>query len=108
MTLQQALTYLASGGAVVLGSAFVSWLGEKWQRYRDWDSPVGKQAVMVAVPLVLSLSAWAILHYVPPETLEDLSVPFGVAVATITGVLGNQIWHAQVNKKLAAPEPPKA
>lgn len=108
MTLQQALTYLASGGAVVLGAAFVSWLAEAWPRFRDWDSAGGKQLVMVGVCLVLSLGAWAILKYVPPEVLEDLSVPFGIAAATVAAVLGNQWFHANVNKKLSAPPAPPA
>lgn len=105
MTLQQALQYLISGGAVVLGAAFVSWLADAWPRFRDWDSPAGKQLVMVGVCLVLSLGAWAIQKYVPAATLEDLSVPFGIAVATIAAVLGNQWFHANVNKKLATPAP---
>lgn len=104
MTLQQALQYLMTGGAVMLGAAFVSWLAENAPPFQALSAGL-KQAAIVAVSLVLALGAWAILKYVPPATLEDLSAPFGIAATTIGALLASQWWHANVNKKLDAPDP---
>ncbi len=103
MSLQQALQYLASGGAVALGAAFVSWASENWPWFQQQSAGV-KQLFMVGVCLALSLGAWAVQTYVPAATLAQLAAPFGIAAATVAALLVNQAWHQLVNR--ANPEPP--
>lgn len=97
MTLQQALQFLASGGAVVLCAAFVSWAADNWPAFRALSTAV-KQSIMSGACLVLALGAWAVMTYVSAATLDSLAAPFGIAIATVSALLGNQAWHALINK----------
>lgn len=97
MTLQQALQFLASGGAVVLCAAFVSWAADNWPAFRALSTAV-KQSIMAGACLVLALGAWVVMTYVSAATLDSLAAPFGIALATVAALLGNQAWHALINK----------
>jgi hypothetical protein len=97
MNLQQALQFLASGGSIVVVAAFLSWSADNWPAFRALSTAI-KQTVMVVACLVLALGAWTIQAYVSPAVLVSLAAPFGIAITTVSALLGNQAWHALINK----------
>jgi putative flippase GtrA len=99
MTLQQALEYLAGPGAAVIAAVLLSFLATRWPWFESQSSDV-KRAVMIAVSALLGLAAWSVLHYAPPELLAQLEPIFALLFTIIAPILGNQLWHAEVNTRL--------
>ena len=97
------ITWLITGGAGILGGAFVSFLAEQWPAFGA-RSKKFKQWAMVGASVGLALAAWAIQKYVPAETLAALAEPFRVAVTAVLALLGTQAYHALVNKNLVRPK----
>jgi len=100
ITLSDALQWLTAGGAAVLGSMLSSYLGEHWAWFQK-KSTAFKRLAMPAVSGVLGLAAWAVMEYVPPETLDKLGEPFAAIAVAVAAALANQAYHALVNRKLA-------
>jgi len=98
--LQSVITWLITGGAGILGGAFVSFLAEQWPAFGARSKKV-KQWAMVGASVVLALAAWAVQKFVPPATLAALAEPFKVVVTAVLALLGTQTYHALVNKALA-------
>ncbi len=91
------LQWLAGGGGAVLAALWVSWWAEYAPHFQAQSAAV-KRAAMAAVCAALSVGAWAVLKYVPPETLSALAEPFRVVVIGLSALLTQQAWHATVNK----------
>ena len=96
--LSQVLTALASGAGLILLGPLFSWLAERWPAFQALDS-VAKRVVIGAACVVTSLAAWAVVTFVPPETLAALSEPFRVAVGALIMFVGSQWWHMGVQKQ---------
>ena len=71
LTLSGILVWFMTGGCVIA----ISWLAEQF----DWFAALStakKQLIQWGGSIVLGLGAWAVLKFVPPETLTMLEDPF--------------------------------
>jgi len=100
INLGDALQWLTAGGAAVLGSMLTSYLGEHWAWFQK-KKPAFKRIAMPATSGLIGLAAWAVVEYVPPETLDKLGEPFAAIAVAVAAALANQAYHALVNRKTA-------
>lgn len=84
MNFNEILTYLASGGAVVV----ISWLFERWAWFQTLTS--GKKEVLFTLAIFLmSAGAYATTTYVAPTVLAQIAPWFMLFVGAVgAGVLG--------------------
>lgn len=102
MTLTQILAWL-SGPTV--GSA-LSYLLDQWQPWKDWKPKEAlgfnlKAVIITAGSLLVGFGAWAVATTIPEATISQID-PYVSAAFPLLTLLGTQIWHALVNKRLAA------
>jgi len=88
MTLEQFLVWLIGGGSVIA----LFWLAEQSTWFQGL-SVVMKRLVMFGGSAILGLGALAVVTYVPPEVLEQLSPWFSIIAATFVSVFLNQAAH---------------
>lgn len=94
MDIYEFLAWLVSGGGSV---AVFSWFAERWPWFQALSSPQKFWSSMAA-SVALALGAWGVVSYVPPEILEQLSVPFSVVIGIVTIYLGKEGFHNQQKK----------
>lgn len=88
MTLEQFLVWLIGGGAII---AF-SWIMEQIDWFQTL-SPKAKRWLMFAGSAAIGLGALAVVTYVPPEVLAQLSPWFTIVAAVFVSVFLNQAAH---------------
>lgn len=91
-TLSGNLQWIMGGGGAVIGAVILSWIGERWSWYQKRSS-TEKQWLMYVSSALVGLSAWAIVTYIPTETLVALEVPFKVIMLSLGGVGASQLAH---------------
>lgn len=90
MELLEFLKWLAfSGGAVI---AF-SWVAEHFEAWHALESKM-KQLYSYLGSVVIALTAWAIMFYVPAEMLQSLYEPFAVISGLFMSVFINERFHS--------------
>ena len=85
----QFLTWLASAGGA---AATLSFILERIPQFQDLDSNY-KSWVNLGGTIVLALSAFAVLTYVPAATLALLAPWFKVVAACVVAWLASQVAH---------------
>ena len=100
----EVLKWVAGGGCAVISAMLISYLAEKEPRFQALDSDI-KRFVMIFTSLVLGLTAWAVMTYVPAEVLAQLQAPFEIIFLAVSATLANQAWHSLVNKPTTRPSP---
>ena len=90
MGLNEFLLYAATG---VGASALLSFITERWPLFQTW-SPEARAYFSLIGSVLIALGAWAVLTYVPPDTLEQLRTPFQIVAGVVVAWLGNQFAHA--------------
>lgn len=96
-TLVELLTWLAAGSSAAVSAMLVSWAAENWDWFQGLTSNQ-KFMLQVVTSVTLGLSSWAILTYVPAETLQALEAPFKVFMLAILPLIASKWWHESVNK----------
>lgn len=90
MTLTQWLTWLfTSGGSVMVAS----WILERIPSFVNIVNSETKKYVFWVVSVVISAGAYAILTYVPAETLAVLAPYFGFAFGTFGVIFLGTAFH---------------
>jgi hypothetical protein len=94
MDIFQFLTWLAGG---VGSSIAVSWLFSKWTWYNAQSSNFKKYSFAVACALV-SLAGYAVLTFVPAETLTLLQPYFAIVAVAFGGLFaGNSFYQSRIS-----------
>jgi len=89
MSIQEFLTWFAmSGGSAVA----VSWIAERIPQFQALSSSV-KQWVMFVASTLLAIGSYALLTYVPAETLSQVAPYFAIVVSVFGTFFLNQIAH---------------
>lgn len=102
MNLTQILAWLAGpGGAIIL-----SWIGEQWSPWQNWKPRVvlgfdPKATVSLVVTAGIGFVAYLAATNIPATTITQLDPYVSMAFPFIAFAAG-QIWHAIINKRLAA------
>lgn len=86
------LDYLMSGGASVAITLVLSIVAERVPAWAALDSLV-KWTASVLLSAGLGLGAWAIVTYVPAETLLALRAPFAAVILSVLPLVGGQLYH---------------
>lgn len=89
MTLLEFLLWLAVGGGSAVALSFVT---ERAAWFQTWTKEA-KSYFHLGGSVILSLGAWAILTYAPPEVLEYLQTPFQIVAGVFSAWLLNQLGH---------------
>ena len=96
MTFEQMLTYLATGGSVVVVSWFVSWALEKQAWWRSITSEL-RSLVILGISLLIGVGAtWLAMQ---PDVLGIVRPYATGALLVITSWLGTQTAHKLDVKK---------
>jgi len=88
LTLSGILVWLMTGGCVIA----ISWLAERFNWFGAL-STAKKKLIQWGGSTGLGLGAWAILKFVPPETLTMLEDPFKIVVGSFVVIFLNQAYH---------------
>jgi hypothetical protein len=89
MSLQDFLVWLASSAGA---TAALSFIAERIPAFTAL-TPNQKQYIHLGGSLVLSLAAYAVLTYVPAETLASLAPVFQVVYGVVVSWIANQVAH---------------
>lgn len=89
MTIVQFLTFLASAGGA---SAALSFIAERIPAFQKLTSP-NKALIHLCGSLSIALTAYAVLTYVPAETLSQLAPYFQIAYGVVGTWIANQVAH---------------
>jgi len=92
--LKDALTFLVSGGSVVV----VSWIAEQIKAFQALVSNV-KRWVFFGVATVLSIGSYLVLHYVPDATLLALTPYFVIIAGIFTSLFVVEKFHSVTKVK---------
>jgi uncharacterized membrane protein YfcA len=96
MDIFQFLTWLAGG---VGSSIAVSWFFSKWSWYNKQSANFKKYSFAVACALV-SLAGYAVLTFVPAETLSLLQPYFAIIAVAFGGLFaGNSFYQTRLAAK---------
>jgi hypothetical protein len=93
MSLSEFLVWLTGAGSIVA----VSFLAERWPWFQTLAAEQ-KKMFMFGACIVLSLGAFAVRTFVPPEILAQLAPWFGVISSVFAAVFLSETFHA-VDKK---------
>lgn len=105
MTLHDFLVWLASSGGASVALAFIT---ERISAFQSL-SPNQKQLVHLGGSLALALAAWAIMTYVPADTLTQLVPAFQIVAGVVGTWIAGQLAHGAdpAAKQMAdTPAPP--
>lgn len=83
-----AVWILNSGGAVII----VSWLCERWNWFQ-LKTASQKQWIFFGFTLILSLSAYAILNFVPANILNVIAPYWGILSGLFVTVFVGEMFH---------------
>lgn len=89
MSLNEFVVFLASSAGA---SAALSFIAERLPAFQKLTSQQ-KSAIMLFGSLAIALSAYGVLTYVPPETLDALQPIFQVIYGVVATWLANQFAH---------------
>lgn len=89
MTLTDFLIWLGSAAGA---TAFLSFVAERLPAFQAL-SPQAKSYTMLGGSVVIALAAYAVLTYVPAETLAQLAPVFQVVYGVVAAWLANQFAH---------------
>lgn len=99
MTIDQLLAWLVnSGGSIVV----VSWLAERFPWYKE-QLPNVKETMFFAACLVVSMSSYLALTYLPPETIAAISPYFTILYGTFGSLFLGNMFHS-TDKKIVPTE----
>lgn len=104
--LQTLLNYLSGPGAVIVVGLLVSRLAESWQWWSNLSRD-SRVALSSATAAILAVAAYALGKYLltlPVETMAQVQVYFQIVFVAVSGVIGQNIFHAVVNKPLSTPK----
>lgn len=90
MSIQEFLTFLASAGGA---SAALSFVAERIPAFGTLPSNT-KALIHLGGSLVIALAAYAVLAYVPAETLAQLAPMFQVVYGVAGAWIANQLAHS--------------
>lgn len=85
----QFLTWLATSGGAAVALAFVTERLSAFQKL----TPQNKQLVHFIGPIAISLVAYAVLTYVPPEVLAQIAPWFQIVYVAAGSWIAGQIGH---------------
>lgn len=91
--LTEVLKWLAAGGGAVVIAALASFLAERSQFFQSLDALV-KQAVAIIGGGLIGVAAWAVVTYVPAETLAAIAPAYAAFALSAIGALAGQAAHA--------------
>lgn len=89
MDLTQFLTWL---GTAAGAAAALSFIAERIPAFQTLTAEV-KGYIMLGGSAVLALGAYAVLTYVPPDTLAQLAPWFQVIYGVVAAWIANQVAH---------------
>jgi hypothetical protein len=90
--LTSVLRWLIAGGAAVVVSALLSFLGERWSWFQSLE-PFYKRLSQVGLSILLSIAAKAILDNVPSDVIQAIQPYWELIAVALAGVGGNQLFH---------------
>lgn len=86
------LDYLLAGGAGLVVTFLLSTFAERWPAWAALDTNV-KFSVAAVLSSGLGLGAWAIVTYVPAETIVALRAPLSAVILSLSTFIGGQLYH---------------
>jgi hypothetical protein len=89
MDLATFLTWLGSAGGA---AAVFSFIAERIPALQEW-TPLERSLLHLVGSLGIALAAYAVLTYVPPDTLAQLAPAFQLVYGVAAAWLANQIAH---------------
>ena len=101
MTFSEFLMYAATAAG---STALLSFLTERWALFQTW-TPASRGYFSLGGSLVIALGAWAVLTYVPADTLEVLKAPFQIVSGVVIAWLSNQFAHKNDPARVTTPKP---
>lgn len=87
----------------------VSTFSERWKWFQDVDG-LTRNIISAVVAVVIAIGSLLLLNWlqtVPADALAQVQTYFSVAFLAVTSVLARDLWHANVNKPLAAADKAK-
>ncbi len=90
--LTSVLRWIIAGGAAVVVSALLSFLGERWSWFQSLE-PFYKRLSQVGLSILLSIAAKAILDNVPSDVIQAIQPYWELIAVALAGVGGNQLFH---------------
>lgn len=88
----ETLAYLSTAGSAVVVAMLLSYVAEHSARFQAW-TPDAKRATQLGGSVAVALAAYAVVTYVPADTLAALAPWWRVAFVSAIAALGNQAWH---------------
>jgi len=89
MTLEETLIWLVSGGGA---ASIASWILERIPWYQQQSSET-RRWIFVIVSLVLAVGAYAVIQFVPQETIDIIAPWFAVIAGVAVPILAGQAAH---------------
>ncbi len=89
----EVLKWLAAGGGSIVIAALASYAAEKSAKFQALDS-LQKKAVAVVGGGLIGVAAWAVVTYVPAETLQAIAPAYTAFMLSAIGALAGQVAHA--------------
>lgn len=89
MTIYQFFTWLATAGGA---AAVLSFILERIPKFQELTSDV-KAWVNLGGTIVIALTGYAVITYVPQSVLDQMAPWFQIIAACVTGWLASQVAH---------------
>ncbi len=95
-TLGEFFTFIGSAGAI---GFVLSIVVENWGFFQTRNKQ-GKITILILIALLMGLSSYSLVRYVPAGVIEQAQPLYQVIVATLSILIASQVWHKTVNQQV--------